>query len=97
MAKVNGQIRQLKSQCVLRRTTKDTDWEEAIPAVVRGYNSSTNATTGYTPDELVFGFQPRRPLPTATDNRREDQIVNRLDASDATPASMPIQDKVISQ
>jgi hypothetical protein len=32
------------------------DWEDAIPALVRAYNSSTNSTTGYTPDELCYGF-----------------------------------------
>jgi len=36
-------------------------WDEYLPAVIFAYNTSVNASTGYTPFELVFGRKPTHP------------------------------------
>ena len=36
-------------------------WDEYLPAVIFAYNTSVNASTGYTPFELVFGRKPTYP------------------------------------
>ena len=40
-------------------------WDEYLPAVIYAYNTSVNASTGFTPFELVFGRKPTFPETTA--------------------------------
>ena len=41
------------------------NWDEYLPAVIYAYNTSVNASTGFTPFELVFGRKPTFPETTA--------------------------------
>jgi transposase InsO family protein len=40
-------------------------WPEHIPAITFAYNTNRQKTTGYSPAELLFGFQPRAPVDVA--------------------------------
>ena len=42
---------------VAKLTNKDTydDWDEQVPIAVSAYNATEHATTGYTPNRLMFG------------------------------------------
>lgn len=46
-------------------TPDQTDWVERIPLCEFAINSSTNASTGFAPFELIYGYMPRLvPFPT---------------------------------
>lgn len=41
--------------------TKHNDWDEHLPIMEFAYNNSVNASTGFTPFYLNYGFHPRMP------------------------------------
>lgn len=49
---------------MLATTLKDSpfDWEERLKKMCMAYNSSVNASTGYTPFYLLFGWEARLPI-----------------------------------
>ena len=58
---------------IIRKNLKT--WEESLPHVEFAYNRSIHTTTGHTPFEVVYGFNPLTPmdlLPLPT-----DQIMNK--------------------
>jgi Integrase zinc binding domain len=57
------------------------NWLEALPAVMRTLNS-TVTSTGKTPDELLFGFNPWIPFPEAR-NPQADRLIHIREAADA--------------
>ena len=40
----------------------DDEWDQYISLLEFVYNSTRNVTTGVTPHEFLYGFQPRGPL-----------------------------------
>ena len=52
------------------------DWDDLLPLVEFAYNSAVNASTGYTPFFLNYGFEPHTPLslavPVSTDAAPKD-------------------------
>ena len=44
---------------------KDEDWDIHIPAILFAYRTKRYATTGYTPFQLVYGWQAILPIKTA--------------------------------
>ena len=39
-----------------------TDWNSHVPALVHAYNYTRNAATGFSPNYLLFGREPRLPV-----------------------------------
>jgi hypothetical protein len=37
-------------------------WEECLPFVEFAYNRTVHSTTGFSPFEIVYGFNPRTPM-----------------------------------
>ncbi|KAJ8914875.1 hypothetical protein NQ315_014888 [Exocentrus adspersus] len=59
----NGQVERFNSTILNAMMTAIGDehdkWDSKIPEVQCGINSTINATTGYPPAELLFGFRPK--------------------------------------
>ena len=45
--------------------SKCNNWIEVLPSITFSFNQSVNATTGYSPHEIVFGQRPHFPLTAA--------------------------------
>jgi hypothetical protein len=61
---------------------------------MRALNASVSATTGKSPDELVFGFKPFALIPGPVGNTPEERLIDRLDAADAISyAEMVMKDR----
>ena len=70
----NGQVERtnqtiFKMLGTLPNEEKD-DWPKQIKALVFAYNSTRNATTGYSPHYLMFGVRPRIPVDFVFPTRR---------------------------
>ena len=73
---------------VSKLTNKDTydDWDEQVPIAVSAYNATEHATTGYTPNRLMFGREVMhnfdKMLPESADPeelKTWDQFVQAMD------------------
>ena len=44
--------------------TQLSNWDDLLQAAVFAYNTSVHSSTGFTPFEMVHGFNPRMPIET---------------------------------
>lgn len=74
--RANGQVerfnRTILQSLIAYTGEKDSDWEQMVPLVERGINTTINSTTQKCPYELVYGFKPRFDIdiPTIQTNLR---------------------------
>ena len=47
---------------------KDKQWDEILQAITFSFNVSPNASTKYSPYEVLYGFRPKFPLCDMTDD-----------------------------
>lgn len=59
------------------------DWPTLLPKIQSLLNNASSSTTGKSPNELVYGFTPRRPLDLLSHLELPDHFVGRTTASDA--------------
>ena len=58
--RLNGTIKKLLRTCLVGRDTRT--WDEILPLVLFSIRASKHETTGFSPFELMFGYQIRGPL-----------------------------------
>ena len=62
----NGMIERFNGtlKCMLRKVVQDQprEWDRYIPSVLFAYRELPNASTGFSPSELLFGRQARGPM-----------------------------------
>jgi len=56
---VNRTLSQLL-HCIIQKNLKS--WEECLPFVEFAYNRTMHSTTGFSPFEIVYGFNPLTPM-----------------------------------
>lgn len=59
------------------------DWEAALPALTMAFNATPNASTGKTPNEIVYGFEPFCTLPSDIVDPAACRVINQMEARDA--------------
>lgn len=60
--RANGQVERMNRtilSSLMASTEDETRWDELIPSVKWGINSTVNSTTGKSPYEIFFGYRPR--------------------------------------
>ena len=64
---VERMIQTVKDRIYATSKNRNIDWVDAIPSVELGLRATTNAATGYTPNEIVFGYKINLPFQQNTD------------------------------
>ncbi|NCU37264.1 hypothetical protein EOM75_14810, partial [Candidatus Falkowbacteria bacterium] len=60
-----------------RVASNQDDWDLHLPIAEFAYNSAVNATTGFTPFSLLYGFTPASPIDRLTAALKDDSIADR--------------------
>ena len=57
---------------------KQSDWESYLPIIEFAYNSAKHVSTSFSPFILMYGFQPRSPVPVGLANEKIHQVKDFL-------------------
>ena len=60
-----------------------SEWPQVLPRIQAIINNSSSSTTGKSPNELAYGFSPRRPLDLLVALPTPDALSARVDATEA--------------
>ena len=66
-------------------------WPEVLPQIQSLLNNTSSSTTGKTPNEIAYGFSPRRPLDLCSAVASPDTYVARAEATDAVSFALANQ------
>ncbi|KAJ8915718.1 hypothetical protein NQ315_000652 [Exocentrus adspersus] len=84
----NGQVERFNStilNSMMAAIGDDHDaWEDKIPQVQCGINKTVNATTGYAPSELFYGFRPRLKFDVSLVNTDQTDRLAKIQSLRAT-------------
>ena len=58
-------------------------WPEVLPRIQSLLNNTSSSTTGKRPNEIAYGFSPRRPLDLCATVTQPDTYVARVEAADS--------------
>lgn len=70
-------LRTIKEVLRARVSSSQDDWDIHLPLTEFAYNSAINASTGYTPFFLNYGYTPSNPLDLLTSGLSERSITDR--------------------